>query len=607
MKRTLLFALLLILGISICGNVYAQINVTIGNGTTTNTTTGPPSPYGTYWKNFRQQYLVLVPEIEDAGGGAGNINSIAFNVAAVNTCSAMPNYTIRLKHTTQTTLSTTFEAGTYQTVFVQNDFLPVAGWNTHTFTEPFVWDGTSNILVDVFTSIIPGTYTQNSSVYYSTTAFNSSLRFQSDSTEAGTSTTGTASTLRSNIRFNMVAMVVTDPPNPAMIVSPANGAVNVMTSATLNWSSGGGAPAGYKVHFGTTNPPPFVQNTTETSYTPTLGLTTQYFWKIIPFNAVGDAANCPVWSFTTGGPVVVMSNGQQAIPDGVTYSFYDSGGPTGQYQASENYTFTFSATNPVSIIHAMFTGFTLENNWDFLKIYDGPNTSSPQIGPVAGYTGSNMPAEIIGSNALTFVFTSDSSGQYDGWAAAVSAVNLAHDLGAQSISGSSTPPVGTPTTYSIAIKNNGANTESNYTVKLMNAANMELASVPGVTIAPQETININLTYTFPTVGPVVIYGKVVLPDDGIPNNDETSRLNVEVMETGLLVVEIGTGTTTNTNTGSPSPYGTWYKAFRQQLLYKADDFYAGGSLRSDYRTCFQCAGSAHLPGHAKLHYSRKEY
>ena len=42
-------------------------------------------------------------------------------------------------------------------------------------------------------------------------------------------------------------------------------------------------------------------------------------------------------------------------------------------------------------------------------------------------------------------------------------------------------------------------------------------------------------------------------------------------------VTIGDGTGTNTTTGAPAPYGTWYKSFRQQLLYKADDFFAAGA------------------------------
>jgi len=415
MKVWLLISAILVLGIL---GVHSVI-VTIGSGTATNTTTGGPAPYGTWYKNFREQYLLLASEIEDQGGGPGNINSVAFNVAALNLCSPMPNYTIRLKHTSQTSLSATFEAGDYQTVFVENNFLPVVGWNTHTFTTPFVWDGTSNILVDIYTSLIPGDYTQNASAYYTPTVFNSSLRYKSDTTEASTATTGVTSLNRSNIRFNMEALVVTDPPNPAQIVSPADDAVNVMTSATLNWASGGGAPSGYKVHFGTTNPPPLTQNTPETSFSPNLALHTKYFWKIIPYNAIGDAVNCPVWSFTTGGPVVTMTNGTQSVADGMAYAFYDSGGPDGRYQNSENYTFTFSATNPDSNIYLMFTDFNLESGWDVLNIYNGPNASAPQIGPTEGYTGSTLPEEIFGSNSVTFVFTSDSSGQDDGWAAVI--------------------------------------------------------------------------------------------------------------------------------------------------------------------------------------------
>jgi len=37
MRKTLLFALLLILGFGLISNVYAQVNVTIGSGTSTNT------------------------------------------------------------------------------------------------------------------------------------------------------------------------------------------------------------------------------------------------------------------------------------------------------------------------------------------------------------------------------------------------------------------------------------------------------------------------------------------------------------------------------------------------------------------------------------------
>jgi len=85
MKR--LFLAILALTLSIGGILSAQTLVNIGSGTAVNTTTGVPTPYGTFYKNFRQQYLILASELNDAGGGAGDITSIAFNVSNLNNCS----------------------------------------------------------------------------------------------------------------------------------------------------------------------------------------------------------------------------------------------------------------------------------------------------------------------------------------------------------------------------------------------------------------------------------------------------------------------------------------------------------------------------------------
>ena len=201
--------------------------VSIGDGTSTNTATGAPTPYGTYYKNFRQQYLYTAAEIIAAGGAPGLISSLGFNVMALNTCSPMPNYTIKVKNTNQQSLTTTFEVGEYTQVFYENNFMPVEGWNTHPFSAPFLWDGVSNLLVDIVTTLIPGSYTRNAQVYYTeTTGTNTSLRFQSDSADAAGNTTGTTSQNRANIRlsFNFVDTailngVVTSGGNPVSDVN----------------------------------------------------------------------------------------------------------------------------------------------------------------------------------------------------------------------------------------------------------------------------------------------------------------------------------------------------------------------------------------------------
>lgn len=94
-------------------------------------------------------------------------------------------------------------------------------------------------------------------------------------------------------------------PNPASIVSPANAGTNVEGIATLNWTSGGGLPTGYRLSFGTNNPPTNIVNNSDmgavTTYdpTPNMAYNTTYYWQVVPYNAFGNAAACPVWSFTT--------------------------------------------------------------------------------------------------------------------------------------------------------------------------------------------------------------------------------------------------------------------------------------------------------------------
>ncbi len=176
--------------------------ICIGTGSTTNGPTGAPTPYGTYYKNFRQQYLYKADELIAQGAVPGLFTALAFDVGAINDCSPMPNYTIRLKHTQLASLTTSFEAGDYTQVYHHDNFLPVNGWNVHTFDTPFIWNGVDNILVDIITTFIPGIYTQNASVYYSsTTGTNTSLRFQSDTVPAATNQYGIVSGKRANTRF----------------------------------------------------------------------------------------------------------------------------------------------------------------------------------------------------------------------------------------------------------------------------------------------------------------------------------------------------------------------------------------------------------------------
>ncbi|MDD4308745.1 MAG: hypothetical protein PHO32_00025, partial [Candidatus Cloacimonetes bacterium] len=102
-------------------------------------------------------------------------------------------------------------------------------------------------------------------------------------------------------------------PNPASLISPAMGATLVSPLTTVNWTSGGGFPTGYRINFGSNNPPTNIANNVDlqaaTFYDPPgeLAISTTYYWQVIPYNANGSAVNCPVWSFTTHGDASITT------------------------------------------------------------------------------------------------------------------------------------------------------------------------------------------------------------------------------------------------------------------------------------------------------------
>ncbi|MEN6444774.1 MAG: carboxypeptidase regulatory-like domain-containing protein [Candidatus Cloacimonas sp.] len=602
------------------GMLSAQTLVSIGNGATVNTTTGVPTPYGTYYKNFHQQFLILASELNDAGGGAGNITSIAFNVSVLNTCSPMPNYTIKLKQTTQTTFTTTFEVGDYTTVWSAPEFMPVVGWNIHTFTTPYNWDGSSNLIVDIITTLIPGNYTQNASCFYSTTTFNSSLRYQSDSTDASTSLTGTVSTNRSNIQFVMAPLIVTNPPNPAMLISPANGATLVNPDVNLNWNSGGGAPSGFKLSLGTNNPPTNILNNQDlglvTTYNPPqdFDLNTTYYWKVTPYNAIGDAVNCPVWSFTTHPapivtqlpylqnfdisviPPVLPYDWTSIVQASVTTAYVDTYVSTTYAHSQPNCVRLYNSTdaNATVMLVAPVIGDALDPHSVRIKFWARSSSAgyplsvgvlTNQTDPTTYQEVQNIALTATLAEYVVDLTTYTGTGRYIAFKHGLGGTSRTlylddisleliapNDLAALSITGNVTPSVGNASNYTVTVKNWGTATQTNYTVKLM-SGNTELASVPGQSITPGSTMSVVVTWTPTAEGPMSIYGKVVLTGDVNSVNDNSPVLNISVMPPGATVVTIGEG-----NLAEGVPWEFFYKNSLFQTLYYQDELGVMGNI-----------------------------
>ncbi len=85
-------------------------------------------------------------------------------------------------------------------------------------------------------------------------------------------------------------------PGQASNPNPAYGS-GVFTRAKLSWTAGLNTIS-HDVYFGTSDPPPFIRNQTETEFDPgSLDLGTTYYWRIDEVNSSGKTSG-PVWTFT---------------------------------------------------------------------------------------------------------------------------------------------------------------------------------------------------------------------------------------------------------------------------------------------------------------------
>jgi len=120
-------------------------------------------------------------------------------------------------------------------------------------------------------------------------------------------------------------------------------------------------------------------------------------------------------------------------------TIYDMGGPDGNYHDNEDYSFTIAPPNASSVT-LTFSSFNIESGYDYLKIYNGPNISSPLI---ANLSGNTLPSAVIASSGImTIQFHSDGATNYSGY----EAVYSCNTSQTYSINTSSSPSVGGNTT-----------------------------------------------------------------------------------------------------------------------------------------------------------------
>lgn len=91
---------------------------------------------------------------------------------------------------------------------------------------------------------------------------------------------------------------------------------------------------------------------------------------------------------------------------------HDSGGSSGNYTNSENLTTNFTPSGATSVT-LKFSSFSLEANFDYLKVYDNINGTGTLL---ATLTGTSLPSAITSTTGkMSLRFTSDASVVSTGW------------------------------------------------------------------------------------------------------------------------------------------------------------------------------------------------
>lgn len=167
----------------------------IGTGTTLSGDYEHPTAFMNRWPNYRSQTIYTAAELQAAGLAAGTITSMAYNVATLGSAATNNNFTVKVgtvagsNFANTTLLATTAFTNVYGPVTHTHT---ATGWQVITFTTPYIWDGVSNIVVDVESEGADSV--NNAQTYYSTTTDNMTLYVYSTNAPART-------TRRLNVKF----------------------------------------------------------------------------------------------------------------------------------------------------------------------------------------------------------------------------------------------------------------------------------------------------------------------------------------------------------------------------------------------------------------------
>lgn len=200
--------------------------------------------------------------------------------------------------------------------------------------------------------------------------------------------------------------------------------------------------------------------------------------------------------------------------------FTDSGTSYANYADGLTQTMTFKPATVGNSINVNFTAFDVEEDYDYLYIYNGPTSSSPLLGK---YTGNTLPPSLTSTavnGELTFKFTSDSEVTTPGWISDITCVAkpIVNDASVASITTPET--IGKKTAandVTIRVSNLGPVALTNYPVFYQVNGNAKVTDVVP-TIAAYTTVS----FTFATKADLSTVGATYIIKSGVDVADDNA-------------------------------------------------------------------------------------
>ena len=182
-------------------NVTPGLSATIGSGTEP-TGSNEGCPINIWYRSLHGQSVYTAAELNAAGVfGPASITQIGFYINTVPDL-ALPDFIIRMKHTTASNVSSWQSSTGMTTVYTNASYMPTAGgFEMLNLSEPFVWNGTDNIVIDTAFGLV-GSYSSTGTVQATTISNGYRYVRNDDADQTNVFSGGSTTNRRPNLRLS---------------------------------------------------------------------------------------------------------------------------------------------------------------------------------------------------------------------------------------------------------------------------------------------------------------------------------------------------------------------------------------------------------------------